>query len=294
MGQVNVEDSTPNSVFILAFGRTGSTLLSKLLAQAEDVFSAGEYYPVNIFSQPQLLCSCGQILKNCEYYKFLRDCMTNDDAHFVQSHFLDIQDFSSKFGKLKLYPVSSMFHFLRKNLLNYREIVNYTRIVDQLKRHTLEHYRRKVFVDAGKQYYQLSLYLQGNTKINRVIFLTRSPLGIYASNKRYMPDYNMDKFVSAWKRQNQQVEHLKAMSGNIKWFSLNFDELVAGSVNLETVLNFIGSKGNVKAENVMGSHFMGNKFVVNNEIPELRPDLRWQNELLESEVEYLREKLELD
>src|SRR5688572_24003314 len=56
-------------VFIASAGRSGSTILDRLLGSTPDVWSGGELARVwGVVDEPGRLCACGQTPRQCEFW----------------------------------------------------------------------------------------------------------------------------------------------------------------------------------------------------------------------------------
>lgn len=56
-------------LYIAGAGRSGSTLLDMALGQVESVFSCGELSNLSVVVRDGLLCSCGEVVAGCSFWK---------------------------------------------------------------------------------------------------------------------------------------------------------------------------------------------------------------------------------
>ena len=63
----------PEIIFILSAGRSGSTLLDKLLGSHSSTFSLGEIGSFKDYYGRNVICSCESLLKECEFWSKIND-----------------------------------------------------------------------------------------------------------------------------------------------------------------------------------------------------------------------------
>ena len=75
--------TTPKITYILGAGRSGSTVLERLLSSAPDVVGVGEV--ATLWRQPlsDLTCSCGAPAPECAFWTDVRAKVGFQTVHFV-------------------------------------------------------------------------------------------------------------------------------------------------------------------------------------------------------------------
>ncbi len=215
-------------VYIAGEGRSGSTLLERILGQHPRIFAAGELKHIweRSFIENQL-CSCGKAFNDCPVWQGI------------------VESFLEKRGKLEPQSVIEAFkktsrirhYILGKNLKNrYSEFIN--DIYTDLYRSILENTKKEFVIDASKHPVFAHILAQ-NKRINLyIIHLIRDVRGVAYSwtkkkerpeithRKEYMPQYSVLRTALSWNIVNKIALDLKD-NPTIKYIRIFYEELVS-------------------------------------------------------------------
>ncbi|RLJ70436.1 sulfotransferase family protein [Hydrogenivirga caldilitoris] len=275
-------------IYIAGEGRSGSTLLERILGQHPDIFAAGELIHIweRSFIENQL-CSCGKSFSDCDVWQRITE-------NFVSN----IKTFEPKEIIKAIENTSRMRHYLLgKNLKNKDSVfLNdvYYNLYNAIKRYT----NKDFIIDASKHPVFAHILTQ-NTKINLyVIHLIRDARGVaYSWNKKkirpeiigkieYMPRYSIFRSAIYWNLIKKVALNLK---GKTNYIQIRYEDLVKyPEKTLKEIFNFLGVKNNLDNfvdrsngkvfVNLQTNHTVsGNPFRFKTGNVELKPDQSWQN-----------------
>ncbi len=272
-------------VFILGMGRSGSTILSRILSSQEGVLAVGEFFPGVVSQKPKLECSCGQRIDSCGYYQFLENSLNQKDWKFMIDFSRRVLNFQKVKTKLKYYPFSGLIERFQKLIFDYSDAKNYARIIGTLIEKSLMQYDCKIFLDASKQYYLLNLYFLAGYQPERLIYMTRDPKGLYASRKRSGLG-SLGNFITSFRRNRLMSDRLITRYKG-KVLRLSYEEFVSNpSDGLKKVMEFCDLKSNPESRSGI-DHVVGNSKATHSKNLALKPDERWRTELSSSEIKAL-------
>jgi plasmid maintenance system killer protein len=276
-------------IYIVGEGRSGSTLLERLLGQHSKIFSAGELKHIweRSFLDNQL-CSCGKSFYDCEIWTEIRKNFTQKIDN------VDPKEIMEAFNK-----TSRLRHYiLKKNLDNqFSKVINniYTKLYESI----LETTEKEFVIDASKHpVFAHILGLNKNIDLY-IIHLVRDSRGVTYSwlkkKKRpeitkkieYMPRYSFFRTAISWNIINKISQDLQNIE-QIKYFLLRYEDFVSNPklylgkiykfLNIESNLHYLFKKDNTIKLSV--NHTVsGNPFRFKTGEIELKLDEEWKKNL---------------
>lgn len=202
-------------VLIAGAGRSGSTILERIMGQIDDFFSLGEVNHIweRSFIENQL-CGCGKPFKDCEFWqeitkKFLAD------LKYDPSYILKLQ---RSVARLRHLPYL-LFPKLRSP--KYRYLLNtYMKILEKFYRIVNDTVFHKILIDSSKipthafilNEMGFDLYLIHLVRDSRAVVYSwqrkKKRPEIYWA-RSYMSQYSIIKATQDWILSNLLVEYLK-------------------------------------------------------------------------------------
>jgi hypothetical protein len=225
-------------LYIAGLGRSGSTLLAKLLGQLEGFTNVGEavrYLFDAAITTQELPCSCGKSVTDCEFWE--------DIVGDIKG---DTQGFAKEFLRLRHLPLlmspvqSSTFRRRVKNLQLELEYL-YASIIEKV--------RSAVIVDSSKhpsiayvlsRIQNLELY---------VVHLVRDPRGVvysWSTPKEYLPAAPPLAVTLRWVAFNSASELLKRQVQ--KYWLIRYEDLVSNPKNMLEHLGYHITGNRIRAD----------------------------------------------
>lgn len=237
-------------LYIAGAGRSGSTLLTRLLGQVDGVFPAGELTHVweRGYALNQL-CGCGAPFAECDFWKEVSRAAFPDGLPVATEEVVALRYY---FARLWRIPVLRQPR-LRSRRFSARYAL-YSNLVTQLYRAIAEVSSSRVIVDSSK-YPAEAFFLQSIANVDlRVLHLVRHSQAVayswrkwkvrpeIQSDEQYMPRYSVTKTAIAWNIYNGAIESLRRGNG---YQLVRYEDFVEnpGQV-METILNRTGLSGN--------------------------------------------------
>lgn len=232
----------PIVLFIVGYGRSGSTLLDRLLGSIEDFRSCGEIFGLWRGLSQNELCSCGFLVKKCNFWRSVINRVfgdtVNEDA---------IQQFAKLFyATLDTKKVFSFcFPSIRSKLFQ-RNLNKIEDVINALYRAIMEVSGTRVIVDSSK--YPLYAYFLSEANIAdlRFVHLVRESRATVYSNwrKKFIPGFgytatqNPYRTALGWNLHNFLAERLK---NKYKYVQVHYEDLALHP--RETVLYILEKLG---------------------------------------------------
>ncbi len=227
-------------VFIIGSGRSGTTLLDRILGQYPKAFSVGELNFIwrNSFIENQL-CGCGKNFKECEVWnsiiKFATECIEFD----VEK----LDNLQNKYANTLKFIIGR--RFFKKEEIQYL-VDAYECIYEGIKKYG----NYEIIIDSSKNIPHFYYLMKYGKKINPyVIHIVRNPKAVAYSwvRKKIKPDtgkpeemprYSIINSSLRWLIKNYLSEHYFKNSNYIR---IKYEDLVKDPVStLNTIFDFIG------------------------------------------------------
>jgi hypothetical protein len=275
-------------IYIVGEGRSGSTLLERVLGQHPIIFAAGEL--LHIWERSFLdnqLCSCGKHFYDCEVWQGIT-------KEFISN----IKIFEPKEIIKAIKNTSRMRHYLTGKNLKNKDSLFLNDVYYNLY-YAIKKYTNKDFIIDASKHPVFAHILSQNMKINlHIIHLIRDSRGVsFSWNKKrirpeitekieYMPRYSIFRSAIYWNLINKVALDLKRKTSYIQ---IRYEDLVKyPEKTLEKIFNFLGVENhsydfvkrlNVKVfVNLQTNHTVsGNPFRFKTGNIELKLDKSWQD-----------------
>ena len=107
-------------VYIMGYGRSGSTILDILLSNADETTGAGEVADVYTWAKRKLPCACGSPLDQCEFWEPILQCSEGRSLGSLGERFETQRSVESHWK----YPLMALHLLGRETLARYRDTMN--------------------------------------------------------------------------------------------------------------------------------------------------------------------------
>jgi len=199
-------------IYIMGYGRSGSTLLDIILGDNEEIVTTGALDNYHVWIDKNLKCACGKNMKSCFYWrKVSKDIdFSEEDINLVK----------------KMDSIRSLF--LLKSRKNVKRYCQLTKILfDSI----ITNFEKNIIVDSSKTardciYRPVMLSKFCNIEL-KPVFLIRDPRGVVWSS--------MKKHGSP-EREKRDIELTRFLRALISWNLTNFMTLVISKVFLKRCL----------------------------------------------------------
>ncbi len=175
----------PDVLYIMGFGRAGTTILEILLSSNSGLFGAGELtYIIRDAFIRDVTCSCGRRSSECEVWSRLRGSVPDSQAELlaIAELFLKVQSHGR-------FPLVAANLYDGERLKRYRDINRL--LFERLRTVTGAH----AVVDSSKYPGRALTLARSLPEKVRVICLTRSPAGLMTSFQKQHKDEQLPKSV---------------------------------------------------------------------------------------------------
>lgn len=276
-------------VYIVGAGRSGSTLLDKVLGSDECGLSTGEMRTVFVrFSQAEARCSCGSSLATCEVWgEALPAVLT---AHGVGDP-VDLAAFQQSWLRARRLPR------LLGSGAPAGDVRRYGSIISSLYAAAAEIASARFVIDSSKRAADAAV-VAGQAGLDAYfVHLVRDPRGVAASWLRNRPDVEIPdgalprrssiSSMREWLALNASAEFLLHRIPSDRSVRVRYEDLVlAPAATVKTILDMIGERPNTPLIDAGGvAHLRRGHLVLGNPgrfaIGDIRLllDKRWRTEL---------------
>ena len=282
-------------IYIIAAGRSGSTVLDAVLGNHDAVESVGE-----LINAPRVLdanreyCACGQLAGNCPFWHAVREEWTNITGIEDLPKWSNCQ---AGFERIRNMP-----KLLYPKIYKTASFRNYQEGIAALFHGISKVSGKEFIVDSSKNPVRaLALSLIPNIDL-KIIHLVRDGRGVaWSMKKPYKKDpkgglQNSMQTVPVWRTAilwglvNRVAEKSIARIGNQRSMRLRYEDYVTNpAVALSRIGDFIGLDYSSIIEELLGGGNMkvghtisGNRVRMSGTI-RLQPDFSWQDHLTEKE-----------
>lgn len=271
---------------------SGATLLAFLLNTHPQIASIGEMNGLLPQEDPETYsCSCGRLLKECEFWSSVTETMHHKGHEFHFAHF----DLAFNIGGPKLIRQlrngsfrNNFLDTLRDTLIHSwpnerRQVKSLVERNQAFVESVLEVTGKKVMVDTSKDRVRLRALRKFSILDVRVIHLVRDVRGVVASWLRRGRN-DLPEAAKQWHKWHRRLEIMWSTLPPEKYIRVRYEDLcrdVPGTLN--QLYHFCGVETDVPPEELHSSshHIVGNKMRLKN-ISAIRLDERWR-ELLSKE-----------
>lgn len=232
--------ATTKVLYITAWGRSGTTILNRILGSAPGVFAAGELHTIwRVASQPSLRCGCKLPLTECSIWRPVIETLARelDFAHLDLLH-----------SRILDSSVSSLIHPTSNELV--ARIDEYAGAISKLYAVLQEVTGAAAIVDSSKQPANGAILERTHGLALRYLHLVRDPRAVAFSwerrkvrsldTKEEMARFSPARSTLNWVRWNRAAEQLLSTIPNERWMRLTYEGFAAEprAMTLE-ILNLI-------------------------------------------------------
>ncbi len=259
-----------NYAFIMAAARSGSTLLTYMIAAHPEAATIGETTGIlRHLDVDEYRCSCGALILECGFWKEVTSRMNQRGLAF------DVGDFGTRFlmpasrftnRVLKVEHRGRFLEMVRDGILalspawrsRCREIVRKNEALCEVIR---EIHGARVFVDSSKHPYRLKLLLQIASMNIKVVYLVRDGRGVALS---YMKSegWPIGKAAVEWRRDIAASEKCLSRVRRDQVVLVRYEDYCTSlEPTLKRIFSFIGLDPEAKRPNfrAAGNHVIGNR-----------------------------------
>jgi hypothetical protein len=281
-------------MYITSLGRSGSTLLALLMNAHPEMVSIGELTGLVSHVNPDTyLCSCGQRIKECEFWNEVGHRMSDRGLDFSvedfgthlawhQNRILQIVQFADMHNiglnniKDKLLGFIPSYHKRLKSRVDYNVALANT---------ILEIVGKPVFVDASKKHNRIK-YLEKYGELDlRVIHLVRDVRGFVNSFLTTEDNIGTKECALLWVKRNRQITRT-LQSLPVPHLLIRYEDLCNDPLGtLCRVCEFCGVTPFQSIPEIDKTlhHVVGNRMRIRKDL-KIKLDLRWQTELTPEQI----------
>jgi hypothetical protein len=282
--------SLPKLVYIAGYGRSGSTLLSIMLGQHNEVFGAGELTTLarHVWENNEY-CSCGNPIRDCPYWSAVVEAWSKQQGATLVRDYGRLQDrFETIFS-----PSRMLRQTLRKS-----EFDEYARHTMRLLETTMKKSNRVFIVDSSKLPGRAAALASIPGLDLYVIHLVRDGRGVaWSLLKSYQRDEKLGlqkeirpksvmRTAFRWAFVNLATEMLALRLGSRRFIRIRYEDLATDPHNgltrignlIGVELGGIGDAINVGVSLEPGHQMAGNRLRMNATI-DVSPDLKWKSQM---------------
>lgn len=259
------KEQTIKLIYVIGSGRSGSTLLTRLLGNHSQIVDVGEIYNLkNYFESAEektRYCSCGELLNTCVYWKD------------IKQELKEILDEETPNLKDKYLP-----HFEKNNFHLFRLILQKT--------------NKTIIVDSSKRFYRLKLLEKSDKFDVLILHLVRDPRAYAYSSLHEKEKIIENKIyiylsVLKWLRKNLSMKLLLGQKSN--YLMVKYEDFVANpDLEIAKVLQKLNLQFEQKTTDLSfrddSQHiFSGNHKVIAKQEAKISKDIRYIKNLTKSQ-----------
>jgi hypothetical protein len=271
---------------------SGATLLAFLLGAHPQISTVGEMNgrkKKKGLDVDTYLCSCGQKIKECEFWQSVKTAMQARGFEFDPVHF-DTRFILSgppivqtlRHGSFRNSTLDSMrdaiFHIWPPER---REIKRLVARNEALIEAVLSLTGNNVFVDTSKEGLRLRSFRRFSAFDMRVIHLIRDVRGVVASHLRRKRARSMSEAVRHWVKKHQKIQRDMAAWSDVECITVRYEDLCQDTQStLERLYRFCGVDPHIQITDfrAIPQHIGGNSMRLRSG-SEIKLDERWKQQL---------------
>jgi sulfotransferase family protein len=298
-GVASTDRMTPVFISVQTTAFSGATLLSFLLSTHPQIATVGEMNGLIARENPEVyLCSCGQKIKDCAFWKSIEIAMRDRGFEFYVDHFgmefalggppvmqyLRTRPFRN--GTLEALR-DAIFQAMPRERRQLRALVARNEaLVDSV----LTVAGGRVFVDTSKDRLRLTALRRFSRFDIRAIHLVRDVRGVVASRLQRRRGVDAPEAARQWAKAHQDLQITLGSWPEGKHIQVRYEDLcrdVQGT--MERIYRFC------EVDPVCGDtdfrasprHIIGNPMRLSN-LSEIQPDERWRSQLTQEQLEEIQ------
>ena len=289
---INSPEQLRNLVYILAPSYTGSTLLTFLLSTHKSIATIGELKASREYELDTYHCSCGFLLRECNFWKRVSEEMRKAGASFTLRHFgTHFRADSFLCDRLINVGVKGRsLDAIRNLMLGFlpgcrRQLHSILERNQQLIDVICDLQQGKVFLDGSKDPIRLELLHSAIYWSVKVIYLIRDGRGVTNS---YMHHYNvpMEKASREWCRACRECDRVVQELGIDTYVTVHYEDLCREpQETMENIFTFLGLNPDLGELQFRSSehHILGNPMRLAS-TTDITLDERWKTALTQEDL----------
>jgi len=271
---------------------SGATLLAMLLGSSPRIATIGEVSGLVSRNDPlTYLCSCGEKIIDCEFWKEITNRMKNRGHNFDVANFNTEYDprGSRLFNRLRIGSVrNSLVDRIRDKILfslpsERQKIIEYVKRNVDFVESVLETTNKHIFLDSSKSRMLIrTLPVFSNFDV-RAIHLVRRVEGVVASSYRRNPKTNIAKLAQDWVKRHKRLDVTLRTWSPEKYILVRYEDLCQHTEEtLNRLLRFLDIQEEIKFSDYKNvkQHVVGNPMRLK-PVTDIKVDERWKIELSE-------------
>ena len=292
---MNSNERRRRVIYILSPSFSGSTLLTLLLAENDRIATIGELKATSMGLLDTYKCSCGQLIRDCEFWGALQSHLQKIGTA------LHLEDFGTHFRSeswfsdilLRTGPRGSVLEALRDLALRCWRPAN-RELTSRLNRNSevidaicdIQH--KEIFLDSSKDPIRLKHFLRSGQWDIKVVNLIRDGRGVVDS---YMRHYGMTvrAAVKEWLTAMKEIKMVLEMTPSESKIILKYEDICASPrQSLDGLMTFLGERGPRSwTLNRSSSHIIGNSMRLSC-TKYIRLDEKWRRSLCGAELQFFQ------
>ncbi|MDJ0757885.1 MAG: sulfotransferase [Woeseiaceae bacterium] len=244
-GMYDFEDPDVGLCFQLANWYSGATILSILLNNHPELSSNGELMPFWDQATDSLLCSCGQNLDNCEFY---RDVCGHFriDGKYDQRIFAPFPEFSQVRAVQRLlrsFRLSPVLDRLLPNSSRYKSTIrDFISANVKLYQNICRRDGSRVYVDGTKSIRRVDIFANYTSIPIKVLYEVRDGRKFAASYKVAQPQngFSIEKAADLWNGYIESVDRLIRRYPETRVLQIRHEDLCSDTQTaVKDICNFL-------------------------------------------------------
>lgn len=280
---------------------SGATLFAILLNNHDDISCGGETFPFKVEDTHSYICSCGNILHECEYYRTAAGHMLNGEKDWNGDVFIVLPQFAKSKPVNKWLKSFNYFPKFRdgciEHIPHFREkTIRFLRAHHDFYEKSCQYNGSSVYIDGTKSVRRAELFARHLEKDFKVLHLIRDGRGFcnsFIKNKK-LSKAHLPEAAAAWLEYIDMVETFSKRYPSLPMLTVRYEDLCADlEQNLRRICAFLGVDFDGKMIN--GSektyHILGNA-MRKTFTGEVREDLSWKTRLTAGEINQITALME--
>lgn len=283
-------------VFLFANYYSGATLLAFFLNNHSKLVCNGETFPYHYSETDLYKCSCGEKIKNCNFYNYAADQFHLSDPYRIeQQYFSILPNFKSNIFFNKFIWTLRLPYFLRKTLLERvpslnKEIQLFLKLHRDFIKKACQYNNAEIYIDNTKSIQRYELFVNNFDKNIKVINLVRDGRAFFHSYKKNNPNtLQTSKFIAKkWQNYLNNISRLQLHNPAIQVLNVRYEDLCENpAATIYGICDFLSVEydENIFKVQQYEHHILGNKMRFGFDWSlKKNTNTAWQYELTEGEI----------
>lgn len=257
-------ENKPVQFFILGPAYHGAGTLAWRLNHHFDIFSLGTANPARGKGQ---LCSCGEPVENCPFWKIAEKALAFDEGEEVE-----FDTFLPPAPQItKRRNVNNWLNGIIAAMAQEATPKAWKMVYEQAERYLTLHNRfrdairdwtpHRAFVDAERSTVKFMVMASMGFPVRGVIHLVRDPRSYVAVMKKFYPESAVEKTTLEWASAHERIRRLESLFPSIPFMTVRYEDMAEDpDGTFDKVVDFMDQKLAVREELTIGSsknHMVG-------------------------------------